>query len=759
MRPRLKIEHWIMIAIILVSLAQGFWLFKGMQFDHTDSGLQGYINFSQFFYGFFMWGPTNYTGLITSIGSSIGFLLSLFDGLLFVVFGWVLSSEVFYGLLIAVGNISVFFLLYLLLEGKPLIGKILAGSFAMALFSFYTAINNGPGYGIVGAFLPASMLFALMLAKSLERKSHNSISLYNGYILFALFAASLSFLFAFGGAAYIIQNVLTIAFPMLFLVLFVAKSNKRKLFAYYLFGVLLAAAIVSPSYWSTQVFTKAVGNVFFNSGSFWIIHNLNYQNIFTSLQLYAQSGWYRVYYAYEVALVIFGLSSLAYLKRNGMDTRAFILGAFISFFVIVFIWDNFGLPFGQVFNVLINHFNELLVFRYSGSSLYYCIGFLYAVLAGFGIGSIYDTIRNMRHIKAIKYMSLLAFALLVVLLIGIRVYYNDYANYYTYNGISIPNHVYKISVYINSQKGNFNVGLLPVESPFMQFDSWYEGTDVYTYLINNPSFTGAYVAAQELFFPPSTNEYYRIGNGADRGYLLGTPLSNALGILGIKYVVVQGDAIQAGDMGIFSFNSIYTDINNTPDMHFEVKYGNSSVYENRNYVHLAYASNLINLGNASSGSIFDAIAHPSFNIQNTSVYSTHIDNFYNDSNTINATSIANFTKPDITFIENNPTQVTVHISNATTPFYLVFRETYDPHWTAFYSNGTEVNPRDHIAVNGFANAWYMNRTGNYTVILYYTLQTDAWIAWGVSFAALFVTIGIGVYGWKESTKAKMRRHG
>ena len=104
------------------------------------------------------------------------------------------------------------------------------------------------------------------------------------------------------------------------------------------------------------------------------------------------------------------------------------------------------------------------------------------------------------------------------------------------------------------------------------------------------------------------------------------------------------------------------------------------------------------------------------------------------------------------------TKVTVHVSNATTPYYLVFRETYDPHWAAFYSNGTEVNPRDHIAVNGFANAWYMNKTGNYTVTLYYTMQTDAWIAWGVSFAALFVTIGIGVYGWKETRKEKNSRN-
>ena len=97
----------------------------------------------------------------------------------------------------------------------------------------------------------------------------------------------------------------------------------------------------------------------------------------------------------------------------------------------------------------------------------------------------------------------------------------------------------------------------------------------------------------------------------------------------------------------------------------------------------------------------------------------------------------------------------MHVHNATTPYYLVFRETYDPHWAALYSNGIEVNHRDHIAVNGFANAWYMNKTGNYTITLYYTLQTDAWIAWAVSFAALFVTVGIGVYGWRETKKEKM----
>jgi hypothetical protein len=162
-----------------------------------------------------------------------------------------------------------------------------------------------------------------------------------------------------------------------------------------------------------------------------------------------------------------------------------------------------------------------------------------------------------------------------------------------------------------------------------------------------------------------------------------------------------------------------------------------------------YASNVENLGNASTAEIFDRISNSTFNIQNTSVFATNITGFYNDSNTINATPISHFSKPGIRFVVDNPTQVTVHVTNATTPFYLVYRETYDKHWAAYYSNGSEVNPYDHIVVNGFANAWYMNKTGNYTITLYYTLQTDADIMWVVSFAGLFATIGIGIWGWRK----------
>ena len=129
------------------------------------------------------------------------------------------------------------------------------------------------------------------------------------------------------------------------------------------------------------------------------------------------------------------------------------------------------------------------------------------------------------------------------------------------------------------------------------------------------------------------------------------------------------------------------------------------------------------------------------------MYSTSVDGIYNNSNTINTISaISGFNKPNVTFIENAPTSVTVHISNATTPFYLVYRETYDKYWAAYYTNGTMVPPKYHILVNGFANAWYINKTGSYTIKLYYTIQTYAWITWAVSITALGILILIGLIG-------------
>ncbi len=61
----------------------------------------------------------------------------------------------------------------------------------------------------------------------------------------------------------------------------------------------------------------------------------------------------------------------------------------------------------------------------------------------------------------------------------------------------------------------------------------------------------------------------------------------------------------------------------------------------------------------------------------------------------------------------------------------------------YYRPATRINIQQPCLV------LYMNKTGNYTITLYYTPQTIAWLALAVSFVAFEITVAIGVYGWTE----------
>jgi hypothetical protein len=78
----------------------------------------------------------------------------------------------------------------------------------------------------------------------------------------------------------------------------------------------------------------------------------------------------------------------------------------------------------------------------------------------------------------------------------------------------------------------------------------------------------------------------------------------------------------------------------------------------------------------------------------------------------------------------DPTKYKVHV-NASAPFLLVFSEGYHPLWTAYYASDLgwldsfwreRVSEQDHFLVNNYMNAWYINRTGEYDLVLYFTGQ-------------------------------------
>jgi hypothetical protein len=749
-----KFLYLAVIILVVLSIVQPLFEFKGSIFVHEDTpfiGLTYPLNdYTHSIYdSFFLYDVLDYSGNIQQgMNSPLNYLFTFLFLPLGVTNG-IISNTLFAIVFMLIGSLSMFVFIYKLFEkNKPLV-RIMA-SFVGALIFF-------PVIGAGSAFLPLCFLFVFLMSKNV---SNNIFSFKRNCYDISGSILSFSFLFAFGGFTYLIQNFILLFLLVIFVSLLISKSRLKLFFI--LLSILVVALLtnlsdITGAYLLSLSYSANIG--YYSIINAPLIYAFGNSNVLYALQILPYTPQPLLFLG-KLLLFVIGIIGLVYfIKRRVVDNEilALVLSSFIIFIIITFFYNTIFMPFGSIFNVLISHFKFLYVIRYGNGSFSYILEFVLGILSATAIVAS-DTY--------FKYKSnILIFVFLMLALIGFAIFYYSSINPYIGNNfyyVKIPNHVYALSSYISNNTGNFGVAVLPSAAGFQYLENWYTGTDIYSYFINKPVYTGGYIAQTEIFYPVTKYFYDDITSNVDNDNIVNNNyISHIFGIWGIKYILVQGNAIRSSPYDpnyydTFSFNDIYTNLNKSKDIVFIKKYANTSLYENLNYAPLVYATNIYNFGNISESKLAQVITNETFNITDNSVYVININGFYNDSGKINATTIANFSKPNISFVENTPTKVTVHVSNATTPYYLVFRETYDPHWAAFYPNGTEVNPNDHIAVNGFANAWYMNKTGNYTVTLYYTLQTDAWIAWGVSFAALFVTIGIGVYGWKETRKAKVR---
>lgn len=73
------------------------------------------------------------------------------------------------------------------------------------------------------------------------------------------------------------------------------------------------------------------------------------------------------------------------------------------------------------------------------------------------------------------------------------------------------------------------------------------------------------------------------------------------------------------------------------------------------------------------------------------------------------------------FFKKDPTRYVVNV-NTTEPLVLVISQTFDKEWKARI--GTET-VKKHFIINGFANAWIIEKTGSFQITLFYSAQRDA----------------------------------
>jgi hypothetical protein len=110
---------------------------------------------------------------------------------------------------------------------------------------------------------------------------------------------------------------------------------------------------------------------------------------------------------------------------------------------------------------------------------------------------------------------------------------------------------------------------------------------------------------------------------------------------------------------------------------------------------------------------------------------------------------ASASPPTVTYTRTDPITYQVAISTSH-PFVLVFSAPYDRQWRAFYGSplafqlfSPAISENDQLMMNGYANGWYVNRTGTFTMTLYYTPQNLYYLGLSISVVftiAVFITL-------------------
>jgi len=100
--------------------------------------------------------------------------------------------------------------------------------------------------------------------------------------------------------------------------------------------------------------------------------------------------------------------------------------------------------------------------------------------------------------------------------------------------------------------------------------------------------------------------------------------------------------------------------------------------------------------------------------------------------------------PGIGFQELGPSEYRVSVTNATSPFLLVFDETFDYNWQVFPGSSHYGAPiaANHLRVNGYANGWVIKVPGTYSVTIFYGLQNYVDFGSYVSIATILMLVSM-----------------
>ena len=95
--------------------------------------------------------------------------------------------------------------------------------------------------------------------------------------------------------------------------------------------------------------------------------------------------------------------------------------------------------------------------------------------------------------------------------------------------------------------------------------------------------------------------------------------------------------------------------------------------------------------------------------------------------------------PKVEFTRENQTKYLVKVENSTQPFLFVFSELFDSGWKARIIDEDEnIDEKKHVVANGYANAWIIDKPGDFDVVLEYEPQKFLYVGYIISGTSFLV---------------------
>ncbi len=730
MQNLFRTKKFYIIALLVITLSNVLF-YTGFKYPFNwDEGIPAMSPY-QFGLGFFVWNPQIASGFLNPVQPLIHNLFYAVYVAFYTVFGLIASSTFALWLQFAITAVAVFLIITELVEESYKKEAVYASAFLAAVIAsmhFYSHL------GTYSATLPALSVAFLCLVIYTKR-ARNKVDYVPGVALLGL---GLAYLLAIGYTGTSVQNAMFFAIIILVFLRYTLKEKfAKRYYAGILVAVLIAVVINLSGIYSTMLLLSRASSQYFNAASVSEFSTASLQPVRAILAFGPQS--YEFFSPLELLVLISVFSIALYglvhfgRERRSNDSQVSVTAVALTVSLAIFILIIIGVngPYGQIFNSLFYVIPYLEVLRIPYAALHYIV--LFIVSVGFGLGSIIITEKALT--RGAKRAYALIATVILVLTAASYIYAFSYAsatmniNQYGIglinNTVSMPGYVVDAANFVNAQNGSFTTVTLPV-SKDEQMTTWYTGMNVYEVLLDHPVYSGY----ENVFFSPPSLSMYFENVGVPAGDSNMSELSHALGIFGIKYVIVQGDALDyAIDISNasyrklclycyvpFNFSTIYRNLN-ASGFRLLKRFNSTTVYENPVYDQMVFAANARRVENANESKLFDLIENKSFNITNTVIVSGNVST---------PAPISNFSRPSINYTIRDPTDVQVGVRGASAPFYLVFVETYDAGWSASFSNGSTAGK--HVEVNGFANAWLVNKTGNYTITIRYDGQGVVWFA-------------------------------